>query len=56
MALNNLGVVRALQGNTQEWRIYFESASNPSKRLETTSSRNINALEQRMGFEVVVSS
>lgn len=46
LALNNIGVLRALQGNTGDAREYFESATR-SKRMSSAANRNINALEQR---------
>lgn len=55
MAMNNLGVLRALQGDNQKALKYFESASNKSKDLEPMVGQNIIALEQRMGSEVVAS-
>ncbi|MEH6592445.1 MAG: tetratricopeptide repeat protein [Halioglobus sp.] len=45
LALNNLGVMRALQGNTGDALEYFESASVKSKRLSLTTTRNISVLE-----------
>ncbi len=55
MALINIGVLHALQGNHQAAREYFESASNRSNRLEAVSTRNINTLEQRMKSQVASS-
>jgi len=55
VALNNLGVLHALQGKNQKALTYFESASNKSKDLKPMVSQNIIALEQRMGSEVVAS-
>ena len=55
MALINLGVLHALQGNSQKAREYFESASRKSKRLKATSERNINSLDKRMGSQIASS-
>jgi tetratricopeptide (TPR) repeat protein len=53
MALNNFGVWHALQGNTEEASEYFEAANNKSRRISTTTQRNINALEQRLSSKVM---
>ena len=53
LALNNIGVLRALQGNTGDAREYFETASAKSKRMSSTANRNINALEQRKQPDVL---
>lgn len=55
-ALNNLGVLNALQGNNEEALKYFQSASNRSKSLRATTNQNISVLEQRTGSAVVASS
>ncbi|MFT5711338.1 MAG: tetratricopeptide (TPR) repeat protein [Halioglobus sp.] len=55
VALINLGVLHALQGNNQEAREYFESASKKSKRLRATSKRNINSLDTRMDSQIASS-
>ena len=55
-ALNNLGVLNALQGNKEEALKYFQSASNRSKDLRATTNQNISVLEERTGSEVVASS
>lgn len=56
IALNNLGVMHALQGNTLDALEYFESASIRSKRLSATADRNIVALEQREANPVIAAS
>ena len=56
IALINLGVMHALQGNTQDALEYFESASTRSKRLSATADRNITALEQREANPVLATS
>ena len=55
MALINLGVMHALQGNSQEAREYFESAGKQSKRLRATSERNIVSLDKRMESQIASS-
>ena len=55
MALINLGVLHALQGNNQEAREYFDSASRKSRRLKATSQRNINSLDKRMESQIASS-
>lgn len=53
VALNNMGVLLALQGEPEKALKYFRAAGNKSARLSKTSSRNMDALEQRAGtFEV----
>jgi tetratricopeptide (TPR) repeat protein len=47
LALNNLGVLLALQGHTQEALKYFERAGGRSTKFSDTSLRNIDALEKR---------
>ena len=56
MALNNLGVWHALQGDADQAQEYFQNAANRSKDLKATSSRNIDVLEMRMGTATVASS
>jgi hypothetical protein len=55
MALNNLGVLNALKGNSGAAHEFFESAGKRSYRLRLTSDRNIQVLEQRMVSEVASS-
>jgi tetratricopeptide (TPR) repeat protein len=52
LALNNLGVLLALQGHTQEARKYFSRAGGRSTKFNDTSLRNIDALEERMDSAV----
>lgn len=49
MALNNLGVWHALQGDADQAQVYFKNAAKRSKDLLATSSRNIDVLERRKG-------
>ena len=56
MALNNLGVWHALQGDAVEAQVYFENAANRSKDLLATSNRNIDMLELRVGPATVATS
>ena len=56
IALNNMGVMYALQGNPDAAREHFESVSNWSKRLSATADRNINALELRQKNPAIASS
>ena len=56
MALNNLGVWYALQGNKEEAREHFETAGKKGKRLLATSKRNLHALEQRADSNVASAS
>jgi Tfp pilus assembly protein PilF len=56
MALNNLGVWHALQGDADQAQEYFENAAKRSKDLLATSSRNIDVLELRMRPATVADS
>ena len=56
MAMNNLGVWHALQGDADQAQAYFENAANRSKDLVATSSRNIDVLELRAGPATVAAS
>lgn len=47
IALNNLGVLKALQGDARDARELFESAKKRSRQLESISQRNLVALAQR---------
>jgi Flp pilus assembly protein TadD len=56
MALNNLGVWHALQGDADQARAYFKNAASRSKDLVATSSRNIDVLKLRVGPATVAAS
>ena len=56
MALNNLGVWHALQGDADQAQVYFKNAAKRSKDLLATSSRNSDVLKLRMGPATVAGS
>ena len=56
MALNNLGVWHALQGDADQAQAYFKNAANRSKGLVATSNRNIDVLKRRVGPAAVAAS
>ena len=56
MALNNLGVWHALQGDAEQAEAHFKNAANRSKELMPIPSRNIEVLELRIGPATVASS
>ncbi|MFT6288396.1 MAG: hypothetical protein ACJA09_003157 [Alcanivorax sp.] len=55
LALNNLGVHHALNGNLLEAQECLEIAVRKGGRYANTSERNMRALEQRMALDVVAS-
>ena len=56
MALNNLGVWHAMQGEAVQAKAYFERAASRSKDMVATSSRNIDVLELRMVPDTVAAT
>lgn len=56
MALNNLGVWHAMQGDVVKAQAYFERAASRSQDMVATSSRNIEVLELRMGADTVAAN
>lgn len=56
MALNNLGVWHAMQGESEQAQTYFELAASRSKDMVGTTSRNIDVLERRMTPDTIAAT